>query len=90
MPQGGPWLCAAGPRLSPASQNSHLSGRLCSRELPGHLAKKAGSVPARQAPSSDVQVPKKGPFSLGPAIGAGESLPASQIRSCWPRPSPGG
>lgn len=46
----GPGSLPPSPCLSPASQNSHLSGRLCFHAFPGHLAKKAGFVPARTAP----------------------------------------
>lgn len=86
-PKEGPGsLPPPSPRWSPASQNSHRSGRPCSREFPGHLAKKAGSVPARQAPSSDAQVLKKEPSLWGQPSGPG--CPCPRHRSVPASPGP--
>lgn len=94
-PEKGPGSPPPTPHSSLASQNNHLSSRLCSNTFPGPPAKNAGFVLARAGLSSDVwaleaTVLKKRPFSL--ATGAGVSL-LSGGGDCgvqtWPHPSRG-
>lgn len=94
-PEKGPGSQPPTPHSSLASQNNHLSSRLCSNAFPGPPAKKAGFVLARAGLSSDVwaleaTVLKKRPFSL--ATRAGVSLPSGG-GDCgvqtWPHPSRG-